>query len=397
MDGARRTLLIVTGTLLSLGVVMVYSASFVFAEKKFGSPTYFLQRHAVYLLAGCIALGVTSLWDYHKLARYWRWMIGLAIVMLIAVMVPGIGVRINGARRWFSLGGITFQPSEAVKPLVIMGMAGWIVHVRERITTLYGGFLPGALIAVTVVILTAFEPDLGSAGLLSIVLASMLFVGGVRLKFVLPSLAVALPLAAVIAYKKLGYIQHRIQDWASGTPDPLGHGYQITQAMMAQGSGGVFGAGLGQGHSKLLFLPEAHNDFIFALIGEELGLIGTLSLLSLFALFVIQGWRVARRAPDMLGTLIALGVTLCIGMQAAINIAVVTHSMPTKGIALPLVSYGGSSLVFTLAAVGLLLNVAAHPACDAVPTAVGAVPRSRSSIFRRRAVEPIPKGSSVGG
>jgi cell division protein FtsW len=399
MDGARRTLLIVTGTLLSLGVVMVYSASFVFAEKKFGSPTYFLQRHAVYLLAGCIALGVTSLWDYHKLARHWKWLVCAAAIMLIAVMIPGIGVRINGARRWFSVAGITFQPSEAVKPLIIMGMAGWIIYARDKITTFTGGFLPGAIIASLIVLLTAFEPDLGSAGLLSCVLGAMLFVGGVRLKYVLPSLVVALPVGGFIAYSKLGYIQSRIAQWLSGGSDPLGHGYQITQAMMAQGSGGIFGAGLGQGHSKLLFLPEAHNDFIFALIGEELGLIGTLSLLTLFALFVIQGWRVARRAPDMLGTLIALGVTLCIGLQAAINIAVVTHSMPTKGIALPLVSYGGSSLVFTLAAVGLLLNVAAHPACDAVPKTVGAVPRSRSSIFRRLPTQTIPssKGPGVRG
>ena len=397
MDGARRTLLIVTGTLLSLGVVMVYSASFVFAEKKFGSPTYFLQRHAVYLLTGCIALGVTSLWDYHKLARHWKWLICAAAIMLIAVMIPGIGVRINGARRWFSLAGITFQPSEAVKPLVIMGMAGFVVYARDKITTFYGGFLPGALIATTIVVLTACEPDLGSAGLLTCVLGAMLFVGGVRLKFVVPSLLVALPVAAAIAYKKLGYIQNRLHDFmAPGGSDPLGHGYQITQAMMAQGSGGVFGAGLGQGHSKLLFLPEAHNDFIFALIGEELGLIGTLSLVALFALLVIQGWRVARRAPDMLGTLIALGVTLCIGLQAAINIAVVTHSMPTKGIALPLVSYGGSSLIFTLAAVGMLLNVAAHPACDAVPKSVGAVPRNRSSIFRRLVAQPIPKQQGPG-
>src|SRR5437870_3871560 len=135
MDGARRTLLLVAGTLLSLGVVMVYSASFVFAATKFGSPTYFLQRHAVYLLAGCIALGVTSLWDDHRLARQWKWLLGIAVVMLIAVLVPGVGVRINGARRWFAMAGITFQPSEAVKPLVIAGLAGWIVHVREKIST----------------------------------------------------------------------------------------------------------------------------------------------------------------------------------------------------------------------------------------------------------------------
>jgi cell division protein FtsW len=391
MDNARRTLLIVTGTLLSLGVVMVYSASFVFAEKQFGSPTHFLQLHAVYLLAGCIALGVTSLYDYHSLARNWRWLLLIAVVLLVAVLVPGLSARINGARRWFKIGSLTLQPSEAVKPLVIVGLAGWIVHVRERIATLYGGFVPGALIAGVIMLLTALEPDLGSAGLLACVMGAMLFIGGVRLKYAVPAVLVVLPLAGAVAYSKLEYIQRRIQEFCSGA-DPLGHGYQITQAMMAQGSGGVFGLGLGQGHSKLLFLPEAHNDFIFALIGEELGLIGTLSLLSIFALFVIQGWRVARRAPDMLGTLIATGVTLFIGMQAAINIAVVTHSMPTKGISLPLVSYGGSSLVFTLAAVGLLLNVAAHPACDAMPAAVGAKPRRRSSIFSTRETKPILNG-----
>jgi cell division protein FtsW len=386
MDGARRTLLIVTGTLLSLGVVMVYSASFVFAEKKFGTPTYFLQRHAIYLLAGCLALAITSLWDYHKLARHWPWLVGMSLVLLIAVMVPGLGVRINGARRWFMLAGITFQPSEAVKPLMIAGLAGWIVHAREKISTFKWGFLPGAGLLGATVVLVALEPDLGSAGLLTCVLGSLLFVGGVRLKYALPAIGMALPLGAIVAYSKLDYIQKRIHEWASGQSDPLRSGYQITQAMMAQGSGGVLGAGLGQGHSKLLFLPEAHNDFIFALIGEELGLIGTLSLLTLFALFVIQGWRVARRAPDMLGTLIALGVTIFIGLQSAINIAVVTHSMPTKGISLPLVSYGGSSLIFTLAAVGLLLNVAAHPACDALPKPVGAVPRNRTTIFRKLAM-----------
>jgi cell division protein FtsW len=189
------------------------------------------------------------------------------------------------------------------------------------------------------------------------------------------------------------YIRSRIGVWLSGNSDPLGAGYQITQAMMAQGSGGIFGVGLGQGHSKLLFLPEAHNDFIFALIGEELGLIGTLSLVALFALLVIQGWKVARRAPDMLGTLIALGVTLCIGLQAAINIAVVTHSMPTKGISLPFVSYGGSALIFALASTGMLLNVAAHPASDALPDTLGAIPRKKNTSILKQI---LPGGSSTG-
>ena len=376
MDQARRTLLMVIGALLALGLVMVYSASFVMAEKTQHCATYYLQHQAIYLLAGCFALALTSLWDYHRLARHWKWFIGAAVLLLLAVMAPGVSAKINGARRWFSLGGVTLQPSEMVKPLMILGLAGWIAKTRNKISTLKEGFIPGALITGTVVVLVAIEPDMGTAGLLAIVFAALLFVGGIRMKYAVPAFFVSLPLGALVAYSKLGYIRSRIEEFLSGA-DPRGAGYHINQSLMGLGSGGIFGVGLGQGHSKLLYLPEIHNDFIFALIGEELGLIGTLSTLALFALFVIQGWRVARRAPDMLGSLIALGVTLCIGLQAAINIAVVTHSMPTKGIALPMISYGGSSMVFTLAAVGLLLNVAAHPACDALPSTLGAVPRRR--------------------
>ena len=383
MDSARRAILLVTGALLGLGLVMVYSASFVMAERKFGVPTYFLQRHAIYLLAGCLALAVASLSDYHRLARHWRWYVAIAVVLLGAVLVPGLGARINGARRWFSLGGLTFQPSEAAKLLMVLGLSGWAVSVGDGIRTFREGFLPGATGVALVVVLTAVEPDLGCAALLAFVLGAILFSGGVKLRFALPALALAVPVAAFLAYSKLGYIRVRIEQWLSGASDPLGAGYQITQSMMAQGAGGAFGVGLGQGHSKLLFLPEAHNDFIFALIGEEFGLLGTLGLLFLFALLLIQGWRVAARAPDLLGSLIALGVTLCIGFQAAINIAVVTHSMPTKGISLPLVSYGGSSLIFTMASLGLLLNVAAHPSCDALPGTLGATPRSRSPFHLR--------------
>lgn len=383
MDSARRTILLITGALLACGLVMVYSASFVVAEKSFGSPTYFLQRHAVYLLAGCLALAVMSVWDYHHLARHWRWYIGLAVVLLGAVLVPGLGARINGARRWFALGGLTFQPSEAAKVLLILGLPGWVAYIGDKIASFREGFLPGAACIALVTVLTALEPDLGSAALLALVMSALLFAGGVRLRFALPALALAAPLGLLAAYNKLGYIRSRVEQWLHGANDPLGAGYQITQAMMAEGSGGFLGVGLGQGHSKLLFLPEAHNDFIFALIGEEFGLLGTLGLLLLFALLVVQGWRVAVRAPDLLGALIALGITLCVGFQAAINIAVVTHSMPTKGISLPLVSYGGSSLIFTLASLGLLLNVAAHPSCDALPSTLGAKrPRRKSALFR---------------
>ena len=386
MDGARRTLLIVTGALLSIGMVMVYSASFVLADKSKDNPTYFLEHHAVYLVLGCVALAVTSVTDYHRLARHWKWFIGAALLLLAAVLVPGLSIRLNGARRWFMLGGLTFQPSEAVKPLMIAGLAGWIVHAREKIETFSRGFLPAVLLAGSAVLLMAVEPDMGSAGLIAIVLCAMLFVGGIRLRYAVPAVLILLPLALLLAYTKLGYIRARIEDFAYGTADPRGAGYQNIQALMALGNGGVAGTGVGQGHSKLLYLPEAHNDFIFALIGEELGLIGALIVLALFAIFVIQGCRVARRAPDMLGTLIALGVTLCIGVQAAINVAVVTRSMPNKGIALPFISYGGSALIFMLACVGMLLNVAAHPACDLVESSAGATPRK--SLWSRLGFAP---------
>jgi cell division protein FtsW len=390
MDSARRTILLITGALLSLGLVMVYSASFVLAEKKFHSPTHFLQWHAVYLLAGCMALAVTSVWDYHRLARHWRWYVGLAVVLLGTVLVPGLGARINGARRWFVVAGLTFQPSEAAKVLLVLGLPGWIAYAGDKIASFREGFLPAAAVVGIVTVLTALEPDLGSAGLLALVMSAVLFAGGVRLRYALPALALAAPLGLLVAYSKLGYIRARVEHWLHSGSDPLGAGYQITQAMMAEGSGGIFGVGLGQGQSKLLYLPEAHNDFILALIGEEFGLLGTLGLLLLFAMLVAQGWRVAARAPDLLGTLLALGITLCIGFQAAINIAVVTHSMPTKGIGLPLVSYGGSALIFTLASVGLLLNVAAHPSCDVLPGTLGAAPRRKSALFRLSGRQPKP-------
>jgi len=375
MEAARRNLLILTGALLALGIVMVYSASFVAAERKFGNPTFFLERHGIYLLAGCFALAVGSLYDYHRFARHWKLLLGSAFVLLAVVLVPGVGEKINGARRWLRLGSMTVQPSELAKPLLIVGLAAWAAtrQKHNRIASFEEGFLPGSIFSGGAVVLLALEPDLGTAALVFAVLSAMLFVAGVRLAYVVPALLVALPVGALAAWSKFGHIQARLQEFMSGQPDALGRGYQVTQGLIAQGSGGVLGVGLGQGRSKLLFLPEAHNDFILALIGEELGLIGTLSVLLCFALFVWQGWTVASRAPDLLGTLIALGVTLMVGLQAVINVAVVTRSMPTKGISLPLISYGGSALVFMLFAIGLLLNVAAHPPREAPPEQFGAV------------------------
>jgi cell division protein FtsW len=217
------------------------------------------------------------------------------------------------------------------------------------------------------------------------VLGALLFVGGVRLRFALPLVLTLVPLAALVAWNRLGYIRERVAEFFSGQSDSLGHGYQVTQALIAQGAGGLLGAGVGQGRAKLLFLPEAHNDFILAHIGEELGFCGMAAVGLCFALLVWHGWRVARRAPDLLGSLIALGCTLLVGGQAAMNIAVVTRSMPTKGISLPLVSYGGSALIFTMFVMGLLLNVAAHPpAVEAETAEAVACPSCAEPSFWRK-------------
>lgn len=382
MESPRRNLMILIGSLLSLGLVMVYSASFVSAEKRFGSPTFFLERHCIYLLAGCMAFAVGALTDYHHLARKWRWLLLAAFGLLVLVLIPGLGERLNGARRWFSFGPLTLQPSEVAKPLLIVGLAGWAVARKGLIGTFRDGFLPGAALAGGAVLLVALEPDLGTAALLTAVLGSILIVSGVRLTHALPAVFVAVPVGAICAWSRLEYIQARIAEFLSSTPDAQGRGYQVTQALIAQGSGGLLGAGIGQGNAKLLFLPEAHNDFIFALVGEEMGMIGALGVIACFALLVWQGWRIAQRAPDLLGSLIALGVTLMVGLQAAMNIAVVTRSMPTKGISLPLISYGGSSLVFTLFALGLLLNIAAHR-------------QATHTIGVRRTPEPSPDAIAI--
>jgi cell division protein FtsW len=367
-------------------VVMVYSASFVVGAERFGSPVFFLQRHCIYLLAGCLALALASLWDYHDLAKRWPWLLGAAAVLLLGVLVPGLGDRINGAQRWYRLGPLTFQPSELTKPLLILAVAGWAVSRREHIKSFTQGFLPAGLILAGFVGLIALQPDLGTAALTGAVLAALLFVAGVRLVHALPILLLAVPGAVFLAWTKLGYVRSRVESFMDGDLDPTGKGYQVYQGLIAQGSGGWWGMGLGQGPSKLLFLPEAHNDFILALIGQELGLIGTLCVVLAFALFVWQGWRVAAHAPDMLGTLIALGVTLVIGLQAAMNIAVVTHSMPTKGISLPLISYGGSALIFTLFSIGLLLNVAAHQPAREPETETGSQPNTDTNPMRQATI-----------
>jgi cell division protein FtsW len=345
--------------LVGLGLVMIYSTSGVLAER-FGSETHFLARQAVWAAVAAGAFLAARATDYHLLARLRRPIIVAAVVLLVLVLVPGVGAKLNGARRWFRLAGASFQPSDAAKLALVVYLASFLAEKREALSDWRRGFLPPVIVLGAAVGLTALEPDVGTAALLAGIGAALLVVGGTKAQHLVPAALMAAPVAAGYALIRLDYVRARLLAFLDPASDPLGAGYHARQSLLALASGGALGKGLGQGSQKLFFLPEAHTDFILAIAGEELGLLGTLAVVGAFAAIVLAARRIALAAPDRTGALLATGIALWIGMQAAFNVAVVTASCPTKGIPLPLVSYGGSSLVVTAFGLGVLLNIAGH-------------------------------------
>jgi cell division protein FtsW len=287
-------------------------------------------------------------------------------------------VKINGARRWYRFGLLSFQPSELFKVALCLYMADFFEREQARIKTFFKGFLqPVAIMGLAFALILA-QPDFGTALLIAAMTFAMLYIAGIRMIHVLPGALASAPLVVYLVLKVPERIE-RILAFLNPWQDPQGAGYQVIQSLMALGSGGLFGIGLGNSRQKLLFLPEANNDFVFAIIGEELGLVGCTGVILLFVLLFWYGVRVARRAPDLFSSLLVFGLTLMIGIQAVVNIAVVTCSAPTKGLALPFVSSGGSSLAATMVAMGLILNVASKVEIDTAPPAVGAVKRTGRS------------------
>ncbi len=347
----------VTVALLAIGVVMVYSASAINAYMLYGDSAYYLKRHLLYLLIGIIA----SLWimsvDYDVIKRYIKPALIVSFVLLVAVLIPGISREIAGARRWFRFSFLSFQPSQVAKLVLILYFADVLSRKQSEIKSFYRGFMPPMIMLGLSVALILKEPDLGTAVAISVVSFIMLFVAGIRLAHLLPVLVSSFPALAVIILVK-PYRMKRILAFLNPWQDPQGIGFQIIQSYIALGSGGLLGVGLGQSRQKLLYLPGCHTDFIFSIIGEELGLIGAGAVIILFMIFVWLGIKIAVRSRDLFGHLAALGITCMIGLEAIINISVATGSIPTKGLSLPFISYGGSSLVFDMAAVALLLNIA---------------------------------------
>lgn len=359
LRSANSLILGATIALLGLGIVMIYSTSGVLAHR-FGSETFFLQKQLVWASVAAMALLVARFLDYHALLRLRKPLLVFTGVLLLLVLLPGVGTKLNGARRWFRFGPIGFQPSDIAKITICIYLAGFLAEKKNELGSFKTGFLPPVLVLGGIVLLIAMEPDIGTSALIATTGGTILFLGGMRLRHAIPVVLAALPIGAAIVLSRLDYVRKRFAVFFDPSIDPNGVGYHQRQSLIALSSGGIFGQGAGCSTQKLFYLPEAHTDFILAVIGEELGLIGTITVLGAFCCIVLGAIKIALNTSDRAGALLAAGTGTWIGLQAAFNIAVVTASIPPKGIPLPLVSYGGSALVMTAFAIGLLLNIAGH-------------------------------------
>ena len=347
-----------TGILVLAGLVMVGSASYYVAMSQGLHPYHYLVRHIVHLVVGAALLVAMLSFPYRRLAER-SMAITLVCATLVALIVVLAMPAVGGAHRWFQLGPLNLQPSEFAKLASVVFMASLLSRREDEVNDLWSVPMPCLGAVGMLAFLIAIEPDLGSAVMLAGTAFVMLFVAGLRWRYI--GAAVALGLAGVVvAVLAEPYRLQRMRSFFDPTDDNLGAGFQLTQSLIALGSGGLTGVGLGQGLQKAYFLPAPHTDFIFSVIGEELGLVGTGVILAAFLLLFWRGVRTATRAPDRFGFYLALGLTVLLVWQGLTHMGVCVGMMPTKGLPLPLISYGGSSLLATMAAMGLLLNVSQH-------------------------------------
>lgn len=350
-----KILFFTAGFLAIFGLVMVYSASSVKAASEHGMSSYFFLRQLAFAAGGLVLMYGMMKIDYRRWQnpRFLIPFLSLCVVLLLFVLTQP---TINGAHRWLHFGGFTFQPSEIAKLAVLMFVA-WFLHRHEgEINQFSRRLLPLGLAVGFFAALIAVEPDLGQSLCLCLIVAVLLYVAGLSWRYFAGAAALAIP-AFYFFVVNVPYRWDRIQAFRNPFEDPMGTGWQITQSLIAVGSGGVTGLGLGASKQKLFYLPEASSDFLFAVIGEELGLIGTTLVVAGFLIYFLRGVRIALRARDRFGFYLALGITLMVALQALINISMVLAMMPTKGIALPFMSQGGSSLWLNMLATGVLLNL----------------------------------------
>ena len=369
-------------SLMFLGLSMVFISSNVMAQTNYGDPFYFVKRQGMYALLGLGALFLGRRINYQHYQRWAYPFLFLSLICLVLVFVPGIGGKVRGAARWLRLGPVALQPSEFAKIAVVIFLAYSFTRKQEKMKYFAIGFLPHMLVAGLFIGLIGIETDFGTALTLAAIVLTMLFVGGTRFTHIILSLGavITLAIAAVLKDpKKFDRILSFLDPWKYGASV----GYQLKQSLLAIGSGNIWGLGPGQSRAKLFYLPDAHTDFILAIFTEEIGFVGFLLVLALFTTLVIRGLRLSLKAPDTFGSYLALGLTLVIGLPAAINMGVVSGILPTKGLSLPFLSYGGSSLMASMAAVGILLNISSQikrPARPAPAKATAPAPKEAPSV-----------------
>ena len=382
--GPDRALCAMVLLLTAVGVVMVFSAGAAFAAKKYDDWTYLLKREVIYAAIGLFGFAVALRTDY---SRYRRWaypLLFVTVALLAAVLL--VGTRVNNASRWFRLGPLSFQPSELAKLSLPLYLSLLLARKTEDVKTFTKGFLPPVLVTGLVVGLIVLQPDLGTTVILATVALAMMFVSGARMRYLFLAVLATAPVVWKVLITGKEWRMKRLLSFLDPWQYCRDFGYQLCESLISVGSGGIFGQGLGAGRQKLFFLPEAHTDFILAIIGEELGLVGTLALLLVFAVLILRGLLAALRARDLFGSYLAFGITAIIALQALANMAIVMGLLPTKGLTLPFVSYGGTSLVVSLFLAGILGNISArnpepHPAA-----VLRAIKRKRAVAKNRRQV-----------
>jgi cell division protein FtsW len=355
--GLRINLFTVSVILICIGVVMIYSSSSIFAAERYKDGFFFLKRHLGFLAIGSVLTFLVMLMDYRKLREYAKPLLMVSLILLVLVLIPGISREVSGARRWFRFKFLSFQPSELANLAVIIYVADFIARKENLIKKFLRGFVPPMCVLGITSVLILAQPDLGTTVSLAVVVCVMLFVAGVRVEYLLSLILMSIPALYVLIFS-VPYRRARIMAFVNPWLDPKGSGFQIIQSQIALGSGGIFGVGLGHSRQKLFYLPAAHTDFIFSIIGEELGLIGTLAVVFLFIIFVQQGLKIIKHTTDKFGYFLALGLVLMITFKAVINMGVSCGILPTKGLPLPFISYGGSAFIFDMISVGILINIA---------------------------------------
>ncbi|MGH7908228.1 MAG: putative lipid II flippase FtsW [Thermodesulfobacteriota bacterium] len=345
--------------LLSAGVVMVYSASAIMAADRFHDPYFFLKKQLFWALLGSVTMLLAIRVDYRKLERFVLPALIVAGVLLVLVLVPPIGQAINGTRRWIRLGAVSFQPAELAKLALVFYLAAFVARRQDVLGEVRRGLVPPLLVAGALAGLVFVQPDLGNCLTLIALTFGLLYLAGAPVRHLLWALAPALPLLALAIYAAPYRLRRMTAFWDPWS-DPRGSGFQIIQSWLAFGNGGLTGQGIGGSRQKLFYLPEAHTDFIFAVVGEELGFAGAALFVALFAVLIWRGLRIGLRTAEPFGAYLALGITLLIATQTLVNLGVVTGLLPTKGLPLPFVSFGGSALLMTMLSTGVLLNISQH-------------------------------------